>query len=436
LAVLFIDLDDFKEVNDRLGHAAGDELLVAVAGRLQRAVRPGDAVARLGGDEFAVLLRAVPDSGTSRVVAERIVVAMAEPVELMGEWVHVGASVGLVVSRKDSDSDSLMLEADVAMYTAKSLGKSRVEQYDFALHEIVVEHQALKTDLFQAVSRGQLVIEYQPIVDLATGTVEALEALVRWQHPSLGLLPPSAFIGIAEDSGAILTIGSWVLETAVGQLVNWQRRYGLPQLSLSVNVSMRQLDQSGFAEHVRDVLARTGLHPASLVVEITETVLASPSGGAVDNLTALRQLGVRVALDDFGTGYSSIGYLHSLPVDILKVDRSFVSGAQASTRDDVLLATIVSLGHRLGLDVIPEGIEQPDQLARLRTLGCRTGQGFLFSQPVSASAVDVLLDGPSFLLPPGIIDGRAASDVVCGMTLDLLSGVIEGTGDDPSLIAR
>jgi EAL domain-containing protein (putative c-di-GMP-specific phosphodiesterase class I) len=214
-----------------------------------------------------------------------------------------------------------------------------------------------------------------------------------------GLLPPSAFIGIAEDSGAILSIGSWVLETAARQLANWQRRYGLPALSLSVNVSMRQLDEPGFAEHVSDILTRTGLDPANLVVEITETVLAGPSGRAAPALDALRQLGVRVALDDFGTGYSSIGYLHTLPVDILKIDRSFVSGEQADTRDDVLLATIVSLGQRLGLEVIPEGIEQPDQLERLRALGCQTGQGFLMSRPVSAAAVDALLDRHSFLLP-------------------------------------
>jgi EAL domain-containing protein (putative c-di-GMP-specific phosphodiesterase class I) len=324
---------------------------------------------------------------------------MAEPIELLGERVRVSASVGLAAAGIESDPDSLMVEADVAMYTAKSLGKNRVERYDATLHETVIEHQGLKAGLFAAPARDELVIDYQPIVDLATGTVDGVEALVRWQHPVRGLLPPSAFIGIAEDSGAILSIGSWVLETAARQLANWQRRYGLPALSLSVNVSMRQLDEPGFAEHVSDILTRTGLDPANLVVEITETVLAGPSGRAAPALDALRRLGVRVALDDFGTGYSSIGYLHTLPVDILKIDRSFVSGEQADTRDDVLLATIVSLGQRLGLEVIPEGIEQPDQLERLRALGCQTGQGFLMSRPVSAAAVDALLDRQSVLLP-------------------------------------
>ncbi|MEY2449012.1 MAG: hypothetical protein QOH79_2488 [Acidimicrobiaceae bacterium] len=399
LAVLFVDLDDFKDVNDRLGHAAGDELLVEVARRLQSAIRPGDVVARLGGDEFAVLLAGVSDVATSQMVAERIVAAMAESIELLGERVRVSASVGFAAAGIESDPDSLMVEADVAMYTAKSLGKNRVERYNATLHETVIEHQALKAGLFAAAARDELVLDYQPIVDLTTGTVDGVEALVRWQHPVQGLLPPSVFIGIAEDSGAILSIGTWVLETAARQVANWQRHYRLPALSLSVNVSMRQLDEPGFAERVSDVLKRTGLDPANLVVEITETVLAGPSGRAAPALDALRQLGVRVALDDFGTGYSSIGYLHTLPVDILKIDRSFVSGEQADTRDDVLLATIVGLGQRLGLDVVPEGIEQPDQLARLRALGCQTGQGFLMSRPVSAAAVDALLDRQSFLLP-------------------------------------
>ncbi|MEY2431471.1 MAG: hypothetical protein QOC92_1196 [Acidimicrobiaceae bacterium] len=411
VAVLFVDLDDFKDVNDRLGHAAGDELLVAVARRLQRAVRPGDVVSRLGGDEFAVLLAGVSDIATSQMVAERIVAAMAEPIELLGEPVRIGASVGLAESRNDSDPDSLMVEADVAMYTAKGLGKNRAERYDVTLHETVIEHQALKADLSAAASRDELVVDYQPIVDLTTGRVEALEALVRWQHPTRGLLPPSAFIAIAEDTGAIVSIGSWVLETAARQLANWQRRYRLPGLSLSVNVSMRQLDEPNFVEHVRTVLARTGMDPAHLVVEITETVLAGPSGRAAPALHALRQLGVRVALDDFGTGYSSIGYLHSLPVDVLKIDRSFVSGERANTRDDVLLATIVGLGQRLGLDVIPEGIEQPGQLALLRTLGCQTGQGFLLSRPLSAAGIEALLHGSSSLLPPTITEGHAGISV-------------------------
>jgi diguanylate cyclase (GGDEF)-like protein len=401
-AVLLVDLDDFKDVNDTLGHAAGDELLCAVATHLRDTVRPGDLVARLGGDEFAILLDAVPDPAMALGVAERAVAALAAPVEVAGTWVDVGASVGLAMCHDDSDPESLMREADVAMYTAKSRGKNRVERYDPTLNDAVVEQHALKAEVADAAGRGELVVEYQPIVDLATGSFAGVEALVRWQHPTRGLLPPSAFIDVAEETGAIVGIGSWVLETAARQLQGWQRRYGLPELRLSVNVSVCQLDDPGYADHVGRVLRRTGLDPTSLVLEVTESVLADPAGGAAASLERLRQLGVRVALDDFGTGYSSIEYLRQLPLDILKIDRSFVSGEHANRPGDLLLEAIVGLAQRLGLDVIPEGIEEPDQLARLRGMGCRTGQGFLFSPPVPAAAMDRLLAAPAPLLPPGI----------------------------------
>ncbi len=387
-AVLFVDLDDFKDVNDTLGHAAGDELLCVVAARLSDAVRPGDLVARLGGDEFALLLDGVADAAVAFAVAERAVAALASPVEIGGTWAHVGASVGLAMRHDGSDPDSLMREADVAMYTAKGRGKNRVERYDATLNDAVVAHHALKTELVGAAGRGELVLDYQPIVDLDAGTFVGLEALVRWQHPTRGLLPPSAFIDLAEETGAIVGIGAWVLETAAGQLRDWQRRYGLPELKLSVNVSVCQLDDPGFADHVRDVLRRTGLDPRSLVVEVTESVLADPAGGAAGSLETLRRHGVQVALDDFGTGYSSIGYLRQLPVDILKIDRSFVSGEHANRPGDLLLEAIVGLAQRLALDVIPEGIEEPDQLARLQAMGCRTGQGFLLARPVPAEVID------------------------------------------------
>jgi EAL domain-containing protein (putative c-di-GMP-specific phosphodiesterase class I) len=297
----------------------------------------------------------------------------------------------------DSDPESLMREADVAMYTAKGRGKNRVEEYDAVLHEAVVEHNDLKAQLAGAAGRGELVLDYQPIVNLETGTFVGVEALVRWQHPTRGLLPPLAFIELAEETGAIVEIGAWVLETAASQLQMWRRRYGLPALWLSVNVSVRQLDDPGFSALVADVLQRTGLDPASLVLEVTESVLADPAGGAAGALETLRQLRVRVALDDFGTGYSSIGYLRQLPVDILKIDRSFISGEHADRHGDVLLDAIVGLADRLGLDVIPEGIEEPGQLARLQALGCRTGQGFLLSRPMPAAAVDELLAAPAAL---------------------------------------
>jgi diguanylate cyclase (GGDEF)-like protein len=391
LAVLFVDLDDFKDVNDTLGHAAGDELLSVVAARLEATVRPGDLVARLGGDEFALLLDGVPDPAVALAVAERTVTALAAPVEINGTWVHVGASVGLAMRHDDSDPESFMREADVAMYTAKGRGKNRVEQYDAVLDEAVVEHNELKADMAGAAGRGEFVLDYQPIVDLATGTFAGVEALVRWQHPTRGLLPPFAFIDLAEETGAIVGIGAWVLETAARQVQSWRRRYGLAALWISVNVSVRQLDDPGFAALVGDVLQRTGLDPARLVLEVTESVLADPAGGAAGALETLRQLGVRVALDDFGAGYSSIGYLRQLPVDILKIDRSFVSGHGARPRSVPILEGIIDLAHKLSLGLIAEGIEEPEQLDLLRRLGCPLGQGFLLARPASPEEVTALL---------------------------------------------
>lgn len=263
-------------------------------------------------------------------------------------------------------------------------------------------------ELGGAVERGELVVEYQPVVDLETGGIEGLEALVRWQHATRGLLPPSAFIGLAEETGAIIGIGASVMETAAHQLGQWQHRYNLPKLSMSVNVSVRQLDVPEFADDVTDLLRVSEIDATTFALEVTESVLADPEGGAAATLASLRTLGVRVALDDFGTGYSSIGYLRQLPVDILKIDRSFVSGPSAGTGvDDVLLEAIVAMGQTLRLDVIPEGIEDLDQLVRLRAAGCKVGQGFLFSRPVSAQAIEVLL-ASSIPLPVVALAGEHA----------------------------
>ncbi|MEY2568010.1 MAG: hypothetical protein QOE35_2539 [Actinomycetota bacterium] len=403
-AVLFVDLDDFKDVNDTLGHAAGDELLRAVARRLLEAVRPADLVARLGGDEFALLLDDVGDPNLAFTVANRVVATLAEPVAIGGRSAHVGASVGLAMRTPDSTPEKLMRQADVAMYAAKSMGKHRVERYDAGLDELAVERQSLRNEVVQAAARGELVVDYQPVIDLDSGTLVGLEALVRWQHPTRGLLPPMSFIGPAEETGAIIGIGNWVLETAARQLQNWQRRYGLPKLWLSVNVSVCQLDKPGFAHDVESILRKTGLDPARLVLEITESVLADPDGGAAASLAALRLPGVRVALDDFGTGYSSLGYLSQLPVDVLKIDRSFVSGHDSGESGHALLEAIVGMGQRLGLDVIPEGIEELDQLSRLRAMGCHSGQGFLLGRPASPDVIETLLASPLPLPVIGLSD--------------------------------
>ena len=393
-AVLFVDVDDFKDVNDTLGHAAGDELLRVVAGRLTDAVRPGDMVARLGGDEFALLLDDLPAPSLAMTVAERVVSTVAEPVQIRGGWAHVGASVGLAMRRDHSTFDGLMREADMAMYSAKGNGKNRVERYNAGLDDLALARQLLKVEVGTAADRGELAVDYQPMVDLETGMLVGLEALVRWQHPTRGLLPPSAFIDVAEETGAIINIGAFVLETAARQLLRWQRRYGLPGLWLSVNVSVCELDLPGFADNVQNVLCATGLDPACLVLEVTETVLADPDGGAAAALAAVRRTGVRVALDDFGSGYSSIAYLRQLPVDILKIDRSFLAGTYAGGPGNILLEAIVAMTMRLGLEVIPEGIEELDQMSRLRAMGCRIGQGFLLARPVSADAIDALLASP------------------------------------------
>jgi diguanylate cyclase (GGDEF)-like protein len=393
-AVLFVDLDDFKDVNDTLGHAAGDELLRVVADRLVVAVRPGDLVARLGGDEFAVLLESLPEPHLALTVADRVVMALAEPIQIGTHSAHVGASVGLAVRQEHSTLEGLMHEADVAMYAAKAKGKNRVEAYDAGLDYVAIARLGLKADLATAAARGELVVDYQPIVDLDTCELVGVEALVRWQHPIRGLLPPSEFIELAEETGAIVDIGAFVLETAARQVLSWQRRYGQPDLWLSVNVSVRQLDLPGFAGGVEDILLRTGLLPANLVLEVTETVLADPEGGAAAALAAVRDTGVRIALDDFGAGYSSIGYLRQLPVDVLKIDRSFLTGTYRGGPGNALLEAIVAMASSLGLQVIPEGIEEHDQLALLRAMGCVLGQGFLLSRPVSPDAIDALLATP------------------------------------------
>jgi diguanylate cyclase (GGDEF)-like protein len=393
-AVLFVDLDDFKDVNDTLGHAAGDELLRVVARRLSDAIRPGDLVSRLGGDEFAILLDDLPDSELGLAVAQRIVNALAEPLQIGVNSVQVGASIGLAMRHQHSTFDGLMREADVAMYAAKGKGKNRVEQYDASLDDLAVARHALKADLAGAADRGEFVLDYQPIVDLNTGLLAGLETLVRWQHPTRGLLPPSTFIEVAEETGDIIDIGTFVLETATRQAQQWQRRYRRPELLMSVNVSVCQLDEPGFAVRVENLLRTIKLDPATLIIEVTESVLADPSGEAAAALAALHRTGVRVALDDFGTGYSSIRYLRQLPADILKIDRSFLAGTYAGSPGHAVLEAIVAMATSLGLDVIPEGIEEVDQLARLRAMGCTLGQGFLLSRPVPAEAIEALLAAP------------------------------------------
>jgi len=389
LSVLFIDLDRFKAVNDSLGHAAGDTLLRAVAGRIRGCTRSDATAARFGGDEFALLLQGYDDQTCPGVVAERIIAALREPFSIKDKIVFIGATIGIAHADADHPeiaADELLSNADLAMYRAKAGDGGRALTYDPQMRVALLARLDLQAELRGALGRDELVLRYQPIVELATNGMVGVEALVRWQHPTRGLLPPSSFIDLAEQTGVIIDIGSWVLQTAARQMHTWNARFARPDLYVSVNVSGRQLEQADYLSGVRTALTQSRLDPRCLVLEVTESVFATADGNAAEDLHALRQLGVRVAIDDFGTGYSSLAYLGRLPFDILKVDRSFVSGDQE--KSEVLLEAIIALGQSLGLDVIPEGIEETSQLTRLQDLGCHTGQGFLLSRPMSAAEVE------------------------------------------------
>jgi diguanylate cyclase (GGDEF)-like protein/PAS domain S-box-containing protein len=392
IGVLYVDLDDFKTVNDGLGHIAGDTLLRAVAGRLQRCVRGQDTAARLGGDEFGILLDDVADSAAAAEVARRIGDALAEPFAVDGRQLHVTATVGLVIRTDEPIStEALLRRADVAMYLAKTRGKNRVQVYEAGMDETFRERLELKGDLTDAVAQQQFLVMYQPIVSLANGELEGFEALVRWQHPDRGLVPPNVFIPIAEETGDIVALGQWVLGTACDQLAAWQRQYGVHP-RMSVNLSIRQLEHPALLAQVRAALAHAGIAAADLTLEITESVLAADVDLVRGQLDALRELGVKVAIDDFGTGYSSFGYLNQFPVDVLKIDRSFVMDLDAVDSEQAGIVTaIVSLARSRGLRTVAEGIEEQVQADVLRALGCDTGQGYMYSRPMPPADLDETL---------------------------------------------
>jgi diguanylate cyclase (GGDEF)-like protein/PAS domain S-box-containing protein len=390
VAVLLIDLDGFKDINDSLGHDAGDDLLTIVAGRLQGQARPGDTVARLGGDEFGLLLEDTTVAGAMRM-AGVLLEALAWPVALRDRDLTPTASIGIAIAAGE-DAEALLRNADTAMYAAKRQGKGRSALFEPAMHASVVERLDLAADLGRAVQERQLLLCYQPEIDLRSGRIVALEALVRWRHPTRGLIPPDQFIPLAEDSGLILPIGRWVLQEACRQAKAWQQQWpATPPLTIAVNLSARQLQHPTIVEEVRAALTATDLDPNSLVLEITETVVMEQLEAAIAILSELRQLGMRLALDDFGTGYSSLSYLQRLPVDILKIDRSFVAGVAGSTEESALARAIVTLGQTLDLETVAEGVETAEQLAVLRELGCQLGQGCYFAKPLESEAVDELL---------------------------------------------
>jgi diguanylate cyclase (GGDEF)-like protein/PAS domain S-box-containing protein len=382
IAIVFIDLDDFKTVNDSLGHAAGDHVLQEVARRLQIAVRPTDTVARFGGDEFAVLLESVNDSAQAADAAARILHALEIPLEIDGKQVFPRASIGICLVDRENESPEaaeLLRNADVAMYMAKRDSKGSYRVFEPTMHERVVERLELRSELQRAIDEDQLALHYQPVVRLEGHEILGVEALLRWMHPTRGTIPPNQFIPLAEETGLIIPMGRWVLETACAEGVLLHTRFPRPEpLAMSVNLSVRQLQSESIVADVRGALEKSGLTPGALVLEITESVMMADTDFAVQRLCELKDLGVRLAMDDFGTGYSSLSYLSRFPVDILKMDRSFVGAGE----NVALQSAIIALGASLELEVVAEGIELPEQERSLHDLGCELGQGFLFARPM------------------------------------------------------
>ncbi|MFN8035270.1 MAG: EAL domain-containing protein [Acidimicrobiia bacterium] len=393
--VLFLDLDHFKFVNDSLGHAAGDRLLIAVAARLREILRPNDTVARFGGDEFTVICDDVPDEATAHELVERLAGIFDRPVLLPEGEVFVTASIGIALSRPGIDTpETLVRDADAAMYRAKDHGRNTWEMADEGAHDAAVDFLRTGNDLHRALERGEFRVHYQPIVTLETGRISGFEALLRWAHPERGLLAPVDFVGLAEETGLVVPIGRWVLEHACTQLARWQAFHdGGRHLTMSVNLSPRQLSEPMLSDEVARIVARSGVQPGSVWLEITESTLARDAESTISVLRALRAQGVHLAVDDFGTGYSSMSYLKRFPVEALKIDRSFVDGLGRDPEDTAIVTATVSLAHALGLIAVAEGVESPIQIAELRTLGCEAAQGYLFGSPLP---VDALGDRPAF----------------------------------------
>jgi diguanylate cyclase (GGDEF)-like protein len=391
-SVLFLDVDRFKVINDGLGHIRGDELLQMIARRLQSCLRPGDTVARLGGDEFTILLEDVPTTADARKVADRVQDELRAPFVLGGQEVFSGASIGIAHgSAAYAWPEDILRDADTALYRAKAQGRGRWVEFDSTMHERAVELLQLETDLRRALERRELRLHYQPVISLSTGQVAGAEALVRWQHPERGLVPPGHFVPLAEETGLIIAIGEWVLREACRQMKAWQDQLGLPQLEIGVNLSSKQFQLPGLVAQVASVLSETGLSPRSLRLEVTESLLMSREPHIADTMTELRAMGVRIDLDDFGTGYSSLSYLHQFPIDTLKIDRSFIQ-RMGETEDGLqIVNTILSLARSLDMEVVAEGVETEQQLQTLRQLQCSYAQGYHLSRPVDGEKFQTLL---------------------------------------------
>jgi len=393
VTVLFLDIDDFKMVNDSLGHLAGDELLGVVGERIVSCIRPSDTAARFGGDEFAVLLEDTHLDEACRIAA-RVLDALRRPITVQQRELYVSASIGIAPAGGGrTDPAELLRDADVAMYAAKADGKARYSVYEPSMHEAVVARVEVTADLQRAIERAELVLHYQPIVDLATAQTVAVEALVRWQHPERGMVPPLDFIPVAEETGLIVPIGRWVLNQACRDMVAWRERHPDRPIYAHVNVSVNQMQC--ILDDTRRALATTGADPSSIVLEITESVMVHDTETVVACLQDLKALGVRLSLDDFGTGYSSLSYLRRLPIDLLKIDKAFVNGIAGDAEESSLGRAVVHIAKTLDLETAAEGIETTEELDALRSLGCRFGQGFLFSRPVPLADLESVIGAPA-----------------------------------------
>jgi diguanylate cyclase (GGDEF)-like protein len=391
VAALMLDLDGFKLINDSLGHSAGDQILLETAPRLQAGVRPNDSIGRLGGDEFVAVCELTGGAEEAAGIAERIVAAVSRPFRLDSGEHHMTASVGIALAATLEDTpESLLRDADAAMYRAKELGRGRYELFDEAMRRRVLDRLRTENELRRALERDELCVHYQPIVDVVVGQIVGVEALVRWQHPTRGLLSPAAFIPVAEETGLINDIGHRVLKQASRQVAEWQSQLRLP-IALSVNVSGRQIAHPGYPEQVAEIAWRSGLLPGTLSLEITESVLIEEADAAMTAVERLRAEGLRLELDDFGTGYSSLSYLKRLTLDGLKIDRSFVQGIETDPAAGAIVEAVFQMSHAIGITVVTEGIETRPQLERLRRLGCIRAQGYLFSKPLPAAEAGKLL---------------------------------------------
>jgi diguanylate cyclase (GGDEF)-like protein len=388
VTVLFLDVDLFKVVNDSLGHAAGDRLLIELARRLSFVVRPGDTLARFGGDEFVVVCDDVPEDEVGSLV-DRVTDALSAPFDFEGRAVTVTASIGIAIASDTTDADTLLRDADAAMYRAKGAGRNQAVVFDEAMHEQAAARLEAEFGLRRALDKGELRVYYQPVVDLQTQETVGFEALVRWKHPTLGLLPPDQFVAVAEETGLIVPLGEWVLHQALAQTSAWRETVpGGANLWVAVNLSARQLRAPNLVRMVSDALSEVRMPPSAVRLEITESVVMDEIGPTIDAMKSIRALGVQLAIDDFGTGYSSLSYLKSLPVCTIKIDRSFVDGLGS---DDAaagpLVDAIISMARALDLEVIAEGVETVAHRGTLRELGARLAQGFLWSRPLDPAAV-------------------------------------------------